>query len=174
MDAFLPESPLYLLVLRGGIVFLLVQVLLRISGKRPASQMGPAELVLIVLIAESVSNALNGDDHSIAGGLIVAATLVACSLLLEYVSYRWRPAERVIEGTPTVVIHRGKVVESALRREWLRRGDLLQLLRQQGLEAVGDVDLAVLSTDGTLSILKRVQGAPRPQGESSGNSRATT
>lgn len=171
MDALLPESPVHMLVLRGVAVFAVVQALLRVSGKRPVSQMGPAELVPIVLIAESVSNALSGEDRSIAGGVIVAATLVACSLLLEYAAYRWRAAERVIEGTPTVVIHRGKVVESALRREWLRRGDLLQLLREQGLEAVGDVDLAVLSNDGSLSILKRAQGAPRSQGESSDDTR---
>lgn len=174
MESILPESPIYMLILRGAVVFLFLQALLRISGKRQMSQMGPAELLLIVLIAESVSSSLAGDDHSILGGVVVAATLIGCSLLLEYASFRWRGAQRLIEGAPTVLIHRGKVLESRLNHEWLRRTDLLHMLRQQGVQAVADVDLAVLDTDGSLSILKRAADAPRPDPQAAGAAARST
>lgn len=162
MDELLPQSPIYMLILRGVIVFAALQILLRVSGKRQVSQMGPAELLLIVLLAESVSSSLNGQEQSVLGGLVVAGTLIACSLLLEYAAFRWRRAEHVIEGRPTIVIHRGRVLEDPLKHEWMRRSDLLNMLREQGVQSVGDVDLAVLDTDGSLNILKRARDAGTP------------
>lgn len=159
---FLPDAPFYVLILRTAIVYGIVFVALRWAGKRQVAQMGAAELMVLLLLSESVQTSMVGPDESVVGGLIVGLTLLLLSMTLEFVAYRFRRAEPVIEGSPALLIRRGKLCEETMRREWINRSDLQQMLRKQGVQSPAEVDLAVLESDGTLSIIKSRQDEDEP------------
>jgi uncharacterized membrane protein YcaP (DUF421 family) len=143
------------LVIRVTIVYLSILLLLRISGKRQLGQMGATEFVSILLISNAVQNSMNGGDNSLVGGLVLAAALIALSTLISFLTYRSRFFSRVFEGTPTLLIHDGKVVKKNMRHERLSTNELKVLLRKQGINDFEAVQTAVLEADGTLSVTKR-------------------
>src|SRR5476651_1238529 len=98
-----PSFPLWHFVLRGSVVYLSVLLLLRIGGKRQIGQMGTGEFVAILLISNAVQNAMNGGDNSITGGIILAAVIILASYGIDYLTYRSKAAENLIQGTPTIL-----------------------------------------------------------------------
>src|SRR3954465_1368812 len=98
------------LVLRAAAVYLFVLILIRLSGKRQLGQMSATEFVAILLISNAVQNAMNGGDNSLAGGLILAATLIVISSLITYATFRSRTCGAIFEGSPTLLIHNSKVL----------------------------------------------------------------
>lgn len=142
------------LIIRAVVVYLAVLILLRISGKRQLGQMGATEFVAILLISNAVQNSMNGGDNSLVGGLLLAAVLVALSALISYLTYRSRFFSTVFEGTPTLLIHKGKLVHKHLARERMSESELMTLLRKQGLHKVHEIETAILEADGTLSVTK--------------------
>lgn len=152
---FLHHDLSYLeLVIRGLVVYISVLLLLRLSGKRQVGQMGPTEFVAILLISNAVQNAMNGGDNSLAGGLVLAATLIALSSLISFLTFRSRLFSTIFEGTPTLLIHNRKVIAKNLAKERLNESDLRTLMRKQGIHHLQEVKTAVLESDGTLSITK--------------------
>lgn len=142
------------LVLRAVIVYLAVLLLLRLSGKRQVGQMGAVELVTILLISNAVQNSMNAGDESLFGGLIVAAVLIVMSTSFSWLSYKSDFFESIFEGTPRLLIHEGKVIESALRKELLSKSELHVLLRKQGVHHFNEAKSAVLEADGSLSLVR--------------------
>ncbi len=116
-------SPLNL-VTRAIIVYLAVLILLRVSGKRQLGQMGATEFVAILLVSNAVQNSMNGGDNSLIGGLLLAAVLVGISTLISYLTYRSRFFSSIFEGTPTLLIHRGKIINKNLAKERLSESEL--------------------------------------------------
>jgi len=146
-------SPLNL-AMRAAVVYLAVLLLLRISGKKQVGQMGAIEFVTILLISNAVQNSMNGGDNSLLGGLILATMLIALSMALSWLTYKSRFFEAIFEGSPRLLIHDGKTIEKALRKEQLSKQDLSVLLRKQSVHRVSDVKTAVLEADGTLSLVR--------------------
>ena len=142
------------LIIRGVVVYLFVLILLRITGKRQLGQMGATEFVAILLISNAVQNAMNGGDNSLGGGLILAATLIAVSSLISYLTFKSRICSSIFEGTPTLLIHNAKVLDKNLDREQLSHVELRTLLRKQGVHELADIKNAILEADGTLTITK--------------------
>src|SRR3954452_19507967 len=103
--------PIENLVLRGTVVYLAVIVLLRISGKRQLAQMGATEFVAILLISNAVQNAMNGGRNSLLGGLLLAVVLITLSWAISWATFRNRRARALFEGSPRLLIHRGKPLE---------------------------------------------------------------
>ncbi|MEO5668357.1 MAG: YetF domain-containing protein [Bdellovibrionota bacterium] len=144
-------SPLEFVV-RAGAVFLFVLILLRLSGKRQVGQMSATDLVAIMLISNAVQNSMNGGDNSLTGGLILAVVLIAMSWSISVLSYRSKKFRDLFEGVPTLLIHKGKVVEANLKKELISLADLRILLRKQGVQHIHDVKTAILESDGSLSV----------------------
>jgi uncharacterized membrane protein YcaP (DUF421 family) len=142
------------LIIRAVVVYLAVLILLRVSGKRQLGQMGATEFVAILLISNAVQNSMNGGDNSLAGGLLLAAVLVALSALISYLTYRSRFFSTVFEGTPTLLIHKGKLVHKHLASERMSESELKTLLRKQGIHKIHEIETAILESDGTLSVTK--------------------
>jgi uncharacterized membrane protein YcaP (DUF421 family) len=140
------------LIVRAVLVYLSVVVLLRVSGKRQLGQMGATEFVAILLISNAVQNSMNGGDNSLAGGLILATILILLSAVISYLTYRSKFFTSVFEGTPTLIIHKGKVLRQNLTKERMNESDLRTLLRKQGIHEVKDINSAILESDGTLSV----------------------
>ena len=142
------------LALRAVAVYVVVLILLRISGKRQLGQMGATEFVAILLISNAVQNSMNGGDNSLIGGLWLALILIVMSTLISYLTYRFQFFSRIFEGTPTLMIHKGKVLRKSLARERLSMSELRTLLRKQDVHHISEVTSAILEADGTLSIAK--------------------
>ncbi len=142
------------LAIRGIVVYLSVLILLRISGKRQMGQMSATEFVAVLLISNAVQNAMNGGDNSLAGGLLSAVVLIVLSALISYLTYKSRFFSSLFEGTPTLLIHNGKVIHQNLKSERMNESELQILMRKQGVHEVKDVVTAILEADGSLSITK--------------------
>jgi uncharacterized membrane protein YcaP (DUF421 family) len=150
---FVMGSPLWQIVVRTVLVYAGVLVILRLAGKRELGQLTVFDLVVILLIANAVQNAMVGPDTSLQGGLLAAGVLVACNFVVALVRLRGGVWGRLIEGVPTVLIADGHYVEPHLRRERLDEEDLERILREHGVTSVADVKMAVLETDGSISIV---------------------
>jgi len=148
------DLPAWNLIARAAVVYFAIVLLLRVSGKREVGQMGATELATVLLISNAVQNSMNGGDNSLSGGLISAATLVSLAVLVAYLNYRSRFFRTIFEGTPTMVVHNGQILEKALHKERLTKKDLAILMRKQGIHRIAEVQIAVLETDGSLSIIR--------------------
>jgi uncharacterized membrane protein YcaP (DUF421 family) len=141
------------IVLRTVIVYAAILIGLRLAGKREIGQMTPFDLVVILLIANAVQNAMVGPDTSVTGGLIAAAVLVVANYGVAQARERLPFLRSALEGTPTLLIHDGKFIRESLRRESLDEDDVLMAMREHGVDNIADVRIAVLETDGAISIV---------------------
>ncbi len=142
------------IVLRTGIIYLLVLIGVRLSGKREVGQMTPFDLTLLLLLSNSVQNAMTGPDTSLMGGAIAACTLLILNYLIAEVSGTNRRFRRLIQGQPSLLIHDGKIIESHLAKEHVSVDELHRALREHGINNVDQVALSVLEVDGSISCLK--------------------
>ncbi len=145
--------PLWEIVLRTVVVYLAIFLGLRLLGKREMGQMTVLDLVAILLVANAVQNAMVGPDVSLAGGVLSALTLLTVNAILTALRLRGGRWGRLLEGTPTVLVEDGEFIAPHLRKEGLERTEIEMAMREHGIESVRDVKLAVLETDGTISIV---------------------
>jgi uncharacterized membrane protein YcaP (DUF421 family) len=145
--------PAWQIVVRTVVIYLAVFIGLRLTGKRELGQMTIFDLVVILLIANAVQNAMVGPDVSLTGGVIAAVALLAANWVLAQLRLRSRYWGRLLEGTPTVLIEDGEFVAPHLRREGLDRAEVEMAMREHGVESVRDVKLAILEVDGSISIV---------------------
>jgi uncharacterized membrane protein YcaP (DUF421 family) len=136
-------------------VYAFLIFLLRISGKRQIGQLAPFDLVLLLVLSNSVQNSMNAGDNSLVGGLISAGTLVGLNCLVGLITYRSKSLEALIEGRPQVLIHNGKVYEGVMKGANLTHHELNAALRDAGCASVSDVHMAVLENTGAISIVPR-------------------
>jgi uncharacterized membrane protein YcaP (DUF421 family) len=147
--------PTWHFIFRGSIVYLAVLLLLRLGGKRQIGQMGTGEFVAILLISNAVQNAMNGGDNSITAGLILATIIILLSFFIDYLTFKSKRWEAFIQGEPRLLIHHGKLLHQNLNKEMLTVRELETLLRRQGLHGTGDVQEAVLESNGSLSVIRK-------------------
>jgi uncharacterized membrane protein YcaP (DUF421 family) len=161
---FVTRNPLLDIVARTAVIYLTLLVGLRLTGKRQVGQLTPFDLLLLLLLANAVQNAMVGPDVSVAGGLIAAATLFGANAVVARFVRRGEGSARLVEGTPTLLVRHGRVLESNLAREGVTREDLLRALREHGVETLDAVRTAILEVDGTVSVLREDEfpKAPRP------------
>ncbi len=149
------------IIARTAAVYVALLVGLRLAGKRELGQMTPFDLVVILLIANAVQNAMVGPDTSLTGGLIAAAVLIVLNYALAYVR-QWVPwLKHAVEGSPTLLINDGEFVDRNLRREGIDVDEVLMAIRQHGLGGPEDVKVAVLEVDGSISIVPKDEKLPR-------------
>jgi uncharacterized membrane protein YcaP (DUF421 family) len=142
------------IVLRTGVIYLLVLIGVRLSGKREVGQMTPFDLTLLLLLSNSVQNAMTGPDTSLLGGAVAASTLLILNYLVANVSGGNRRLRRLIEGQPSLLVHDGKPIEEHMAREHVSMDELHRALREHGINGCDQVALAVLEVDGSISCLK--------------------
>jgi uncharacterized membrane protein YcaP (DUF421 family) len=154
---FTPSVGVGELMLRAIIVYVLIFALLRFLGKKHVSQMAPFDLVVLLIISESVQNALIGDDKSVTGGLVASATIVGVTALVGYASWRNKTVAHVFEGRPRLLVRNGRVLKSVLAREQITHAELLEALRRQCCASLTKVRYAVLENDGDINIGLRAE-----------------
>jgi len=146
--------PWWEFIVRAVLVYLALMVMVRLSGKRTVGQFTPFDLLVVMLLSESVSNSLSGEDSSVIGGLILAATLVSLNVVLAFITSRSPRFEKVTEGTPVLVGRDGKIFEKVLEQQQVGIGELQKALRENDCELT-DLKCAFLETDGNFSIMKK-------------------
>lgn len=147
------EPGLLLVVARTAVVYLFLVLILRLSGKREVGQMSILELIVILLISDAVQNSMVGENVSLLGGLISVLTLLGLDYTLGWLTGRSRRVRRVIEGEPRLLVRDGRLLEKALREEKVDPEEVRAAVRAQGVARVEDVHLAVLETDGSISVI---------------------
>jgi uncharacterized membrane protein YcaP (DUF421 family) len=142
------------IALRTGVIYLVVLIGVRLSGKREVGQMTPFDLTLLLLISNSVQNAMTGPDTSLLGGVVAAATLLLVNYVVGELSGVNRRFRKLVEGQPSLLVHDGQVIDAHMAKEHVSRDDLERALREHGIANAKDVALAVLEVDGSISCLK--------------------
>ena len=147
--------PWWAFVLRACIVYFILLALIRASGKRTMGQFTPFDMLLVVLLGNAVQNALLGQDTSVGGGLLLAATLLLLNWLVGLVSARSARMEALVEGVPVLLARDGQVYKDVLRRELISRADFDKAMRESGVEDIEDIRMAVLETNGHITLVTR-------------------
>lgn len=161
-DLFDLAMPWWEFVLRAAVVYVVLLVLIRLSGKRTMGQFTPFDMLLIVLLGTAVQNSLIGEDVSLLGGVLLAAVLIALNWCVAFVTARSERADRLIEGVPVVLARDGQLFHSVLRRELVSKNDFDEALRQNGEMTLTDVRIALLETNGSISVVKRDSDGGEP------------
>lgn len=140
---------------RTALVYVGVLGGLRLMGKRELGQMTVFDLVVVLLIANAVQNAMTGPDFSLQGGLLAAAVLLIVNRAVASLGFRWNAWGNLVEGTPTILMQDGQFIDPAMRKEKVGRAEIERSMREHGIERLDGVRLAVLETDGAISIVPR-------------------
>jgi uncharacterized membrane protein YcaP (DUF421 family) len=157
----LDPASLGLIVLRTVVVYLVLLVALRASGKRALGQMTPFDLVVLLVISNAVQNAMVGPDTSLSGGLLAALALLAVDRGVDRLALASGRLRGAVIGSPTLLVHEGQLLDAQLRREGLTEDDVLQALREHGVDDLVAVKSAVLEVDGTTSVVPRDAASSR-------------
>lgn len=143
-------------VLRGAAVYAILLVIMRASGRRTIGQATPFDFVLMLIVAETSQQALLGNDFSITNAALLIATLTLLDVGLSYLK-RWSPAaDRLVDGTPTLLIRDGVIDARALRLSRTGLDDVMAAARKaHGIMDLAEVRHAILEADGGISVIPR-------------------
>jgi uncharacterized membrane protein YcaP (DUF421 family) len=154
-DMFYLALPVAEKIVRPIIVYVFLILGVRLAGKRQLAQLNAFDLVVLLTLSNTVQNAIIGDDNSVTGGLIGAATLLMINYVVVWYLYGHQKLDRLIEGDADVLIADGKVRQDRLRKELITESELEAAARRQGFGSLQDVDRAILEPGGTISLVAR-------------------
>jgi uncharacterized membrane protein YcaP (DUF421 family) len=154
-NMFTLSVPVLEKILRPIFVYAFLIIGLRLAGKRELAQLNPLDLIVLLTLSNTVQNAIIGNDNSVTGGLIGAATLLFLNYLVVRFVYKNKKAEVFIEGTEDVLIDHGQLQDKAMERDSISRTDLEIAAHRQGLATLEEVERAVLEPDGVLSFIAK-------------------
>jgi uncharacterized membrane protein YcaP (DUF421 family) len=152
-DLFELAMPWWEFVLRASVVYVVILALVRITGKRTVGQHTPFDLVVVVLLGTAVQNSLIGDDISLLGGLILAATLIGLNWLVGLATARWAPVDRMVQGVPVLLARNGEVFDAVLRRQMITATDLDEAMRSADCREHSEIEAAWLEPNGRINII---------------------
>ena len=142
------------IALRTTVIYAVVLLGMRLSGKREVGQMTPFDLTLLLLLSNAVQNAMTGPDTSVLGGIVAASTLLLLNYLIAELSGGNRRFRKMVQGQPSLLVHDGKIIAAHMDREHVSLDELHQALREHGISGLPEVALAVLEVDGSISCMK--------------------
>jgi uncharacterized membrane protein YcaP (DUF421 family) len=160
---FLPDvSPIEIFV-RGTVIYLVLFALVRVVPVRQIGGLGAGDLLVVILIAESVGKGMTGETASVGNVLLLAATIMFWNYLLNFLDYRVPGFHRLYRPQPLPLVKDGRPVLRNLKREFITIDELTAALRLQGIQNISDVREACLEADGRISVVtdeNHAQGAP--------------
>ena len=153
-SVFVPTESVLEIIIRGTIMYLVIFTLLRIF-RRQAGSPSIADLIVIVIIADAAQNGMAGDAKSVTEAVLLIGTIIFWDYFLDWLGFKSRFFERILEPKALPLIEDGKLVRSNLKSEMITYDELMSQMRQQGIENVGDVKKACLESDGHFSFIKK-------------------
>jgi uncharacterized membrane protein YcaP (DUF421 family) len=152
-DMFVLGLPILEKMLRPAIVYAFLVVGLRLAGKRELAQLNPFDLVVLLTLSNTVQNAIIGDDTSVTGGIIGAATLLVINYFVVRLLYGHQKIEKIVEGDEDVLVENGQVKTERLKDELITLAELEVAAHRQGFASLRDVERAVLEPGGAVSFI---------------------
>lgn len=146
-------NPYLDIVIRSVSVYLFMVIALRIFGKKELSQLNTADVILILLISNSVQNAMVGSNSSLLGGIIAAIALFLINFIFKRIMSKSSFIKDLVQDKPEILIHDGKIDFDALSRLGITDDELQEAIREHGIEHYKDVKLAMFEIDGNISII---------------------
>jgi uncharacterized membrane protein YcaP (DUF421 family) len=146
-------TPYFDIIIRSASVYLFMIIALRIFGKKELSQLNTADVILILLISNSVQNAMVGSDTSLWGGLAAAAVLFIINFTLKKLMYKYPKFSDFMQEKPEILIHNGTLDFKSLSKLNITSDELREAMREHGVEHFSEVKLAMLEIDGNISII---------------------
>lgn len=143
------------IVFRGIAIYVFIYVLTRVVGRRELSSLEPFDLILLIIVGDSVQQGLTQDDYSVTGAVIAISTIAALQVGTSYLSFRFPRLRPVLDGEPIVVVEGGKPIERNLKRERMSIEELMEEARLQQIGSMDEIQWAVLETSGTISFVKK-------------------
>lgn len=134
-------------------VYLFIIFAIRLFGKKELAQLSIIDLAFILLISNSVQNAMVGSDSTLAGGLVAAASLFIVNYLFKFLLYKFPKLDTMVEGAELVLIYKGKLNMTNMTKARITHEELVEAVREHGVSEIAKVDLAVLEIDGNISII---------------------
>jgi uncharacterized membrane protein YcaP (DUF421 family) len=142
------------IVFRGIAVYFFIYLLTRVIGRRELSSLAPFDLILLIILGDSVQQGLTQDDYSITGAMIAVGTIAALQVATSWVSFRSSRLRTVLEGEPIVIIEDGKPIERNMNRERLVLDEVMEEARLQQIDSLDQIRWAVIETSGNISFIK--------------------
>ena len=148
------------IIVRATVIFAVLLVLTRGMKRRTLADMAPFELLLLVTLGDIIQQGITQEDYSVTGAVLAVSTFAFWITVLTYVTWRWRRAARIIDGVPLVIVHDGRLIEDTLKAERLPVSEVLEAARQNGIDSLEKVRLAVLETTGRISFIQHDTATP--------------
>ncbi len=147
------------IILRTTVIYFFLWAVTRGVGKRELSEMTAFELILLVVMGDLIQQGATQEDMSLAGAALAVATLALWILVFSYLSWRFKPLRRGLEGVPVIVIHHGRVLDQVMAIERLTLEEVCEEARNQGVDDLADVEVGVLEPDGRFSFMRASSAA---------------
>ena len=141
------------IIISSVAVYIFIIIAIRLFGKKELSQLSVIDLVFILLISNSVQNAMVGSNVSLSGGLAAACALFVTNYIFKLFLYRFPKFSKIIQGDAIMLIYKGKLDRKNLEKARITEDELLEAIREHGVSGVEDVNLAILEIDGNISVL---------------------
>ena len=143
------------LAIRTVALFAFVYFLMRVIGRRELSSLEPFDLILLIVLGDSIQQGLTQDDYSVTGAIIVVSTIGVLQVLTSWLNFRFRSVRRVLDGDPIVLIQDGEVIEKTLHRERITHEELAEEARGHQIPSLEDVKWAIFEPSGQISFIPK-------------------
>jgi len=141
------------IIISSGVIYLFIIAAIRLFGKKQISQLSVIDLVFILLISNSVQNAMVGSNSTLAGGLVAAGSLFIMNFIFKQLLYRFPKLGNLIQGKKVILIYKGKLNKGNVKDAKLTIDEIMEVLRKHGISNIRDVHMAMLEMDGDISVI---------------------
>lgn len=149
------DTNFFEIILRAVLIYSGLFIMFRIVGKKQLGEMSPFDFVLVLIISESVSNALGSGENSVTGGLISAATLMLLSYFMDFLTYKFKKFEKIADGEARILIRDGQIIKEVFASEKITKSEMEEALRGLKIESIDDVRIAFIEANGKVSAFKK-------------------
>ena len=146
-------QPYFIIALKSISIYIFIIVAIRLFGKKEISQLSVIDLVFILLISNSVQNAMVGNDSSVQGGMAAAIGLFICNYVFRFLILRSKRFSNTVQGEEIVLVVNGKLLKDGLKRAKMTEDELEMTIREHGIKDITEANLVVLEVDGNVSVL---------------------
>jgi uncharacterized membrane protein YcaP (DUF421 family) len=143
------------IAIRGVVLYVFLILVMRVTGRRELSALGPVDLVLLIVLGDAIQQGLTQDDYSVTGAIIAVSTIATMQVISSYLAYRSKRARRVLEGNPIVIIQDGAFVTKNLARERMTMDEVCESMRLSQIGSVEDVAWGILESNGEISFVPK-------------------
>lgn len=146
----------------GVLAYVLLVVLLRVSGKRTLSKMNAFDFIVTVALGSTLATVILSKDVALADGVLAFTLLVGLQYVITYLSARSSKVSKLVKSSPALLVYRGKMLEIAMKKERISKDEIFAIVRERGFSDLEKIDAVVLETDGSLTVIKEVKDIDTP------------